>query len=341
LPDDYEGKSIELLIATADEEKKDAALLYASAKTTQSQWDLMNPQFMLFIDGKLMQGLDVHHRSAVLPCIPNQQITIDLQAFAGMTDRRYALHVAYGTVHADVRGIYYDLLTALEAAETLEDYDTNRDELLNSLNEACSILDIRNPYSEAFFKSISKAREYLMGTVYKGTDDRVTVTCVGHTHIDIAWLWDHTQTRLKSQRSFSSILRLMERYPDFTFFHSSPLLFQWLKHDNSVMYEQIKQYVSQGRFEMGGAMWLEADCNIPSGESLIRQIVYGKRFLRKEFNVESEVLWLPDVFGYSAALPQILIKSGVKTFVTSKISWNTINKFPYDTFLWQGIDGTQ
>ena len=113
-----------------------------------------------------------------------------------------------------------------------------------------------------------------------------------------------------------------------------------MKEEAPELYEEIKARVAEGRWECEGAMWVEADCNLTSGESLVRQLVYGKRFFREEFGKDNHVLWLPDVFGYSAALPQILRKSGVDWFVTSKISWNDTNKMPYDTFLWKGIDGT-
>ena len=117
--------------------------------------------------------------------------------------------------------------------------------------------------------------------------------------------------------------------------------YAYLKRDNPQLYERIKAQIADGRWEPEGAMWLEADCNLPCGESLVRQIICGKKFIREEFGRDSHVLWLPDVFGYSAALPQILKKSGIDFFVTSKISWNMLNTMPYDTFLWKGIDGSE
>ena len=121
---------------------------------------------------------------------------------------------------------------------------------------------------------------------------------------------------------------------------SSPI-YTNLKEDAPGLYEEVKELARQGRWEVEGAMWLEADCNLASGESLVRQIIFGKTFIQNEFGIDSKILWLPDVFGYSAALPQILRKSGVDKFVTSKISWNEYNKLPYDTFMWEGLDGTK
>ncbi len=341
LPADRLGKPVELLVATADSERAETARLSSFVNDPAPRWDLMNPQFMLFIGGELVQGLDVHHQTAVLRTDENGRATIDLQGYAGMTDRRCVLRVCHAVAHESVRALYYDLLTALEAAETLDENDPARLYVLERLNKACGMPDLRAPYTPAFDRQVAEASAFLARTVYTGARADVTAVCVGHTHIDVAWLWDHAQTRLKAQRTFSSILRLMERYPDFTFFQSTPQLFQWLQRDNPALYEGVKKRVAEGRIELDGAMWLEADCNIPSGESLIRQIVYGKRYLRREFNTECEVLWLPDVFGYSAALPQILLQSGITTFVTTKISWNMLNKLPYDTFRWQGIDGSR
>ena len=277
---------------------------------------------MLFVNGRLAQGLDVHHQAAVLQPDASGRAVIDLQGYAGMTDRRCVLHVCVAVARTDVRALYYDLLTALEAAETMDENDPARPALMNRLNEACSMLDLRVPCSPAFQAGLQNASAHLAQTVYTGSRSDVTAVCVGHSHIDVAWLWDHAQTRLKTRRTFSTVLRLMEEHPSFTFFHSTPQLFQWLKRDDPDLYEEVRHRVAEGRFELDGAMWLEADCNIPSGESLIRQIVYGKRFLRGEFGTECEVLWLPDVFGYSAALPQILAQTGIRTFVTTKISWN-------------------
>jgi len=133
----------------------------------------------------------------------------------------------------------------------------------------------------------------------------------------------------------------MELYPHYKFLQSQPQLYDFIKQDYPEIYQQIKRRIAEGRWEANGAMWVEADCNLTSGESLVRQILYGKKFFKEEFNVDSDYLWLPDVFGYSWALPQILKKSGVKTFITSKISWNQYNKIPHDTFKWKGIDGSE
>ncbi len=139
----------------------------------------------------------------------------------------------------------------------------------------------------------------------------------------------------------SNVLALMERYPDYHYSQSQPQLLQWLKEDNPELYARVQERVAEGRFEPVGAMWLEADCNLPSGESLVRQIMHGTRFMREEFGITPRLIWLPDAFGYSAALPQIMRKCNIPCFMTTKISWNQYNRLPMDTFRWRGIDGSE
>lgn len=133
----------------------------------------------------------------------------------------------------------------------------------------------------------------------------------------------------------------MKEYPEYVFMSSQPQLYKYVKKNAPDVYEQIKERVKEGRWEPDGGMFVEADCNIASGEALVRQFVHGQRFFKEEFGVDNEILWLPDVFGYSAALPQILQKCGIPYFMTTKISWNEFNKMPYDTFEWEGIDGSR
>ena len=167
------------------------------------------------------------------------------------------------------------------------------------------------------------------------------VHTIGHTHIDIAWLWTVGQTREKVVRSFSTVLYLMDQYPEYKFMSSQPLLYQFLKEEAPELFEKVKEKVKEGRWEVDGAMWVEADCNLASGESLVRQLLHGMKFVQDEFGVTCKTLWLPDVFGYSAVLPQLLKKSGIEYFFTTKLDWNQYNKMPHDTFMWRGIDGSE
>lgn len=175
----------------------------------------------------------------------------------------------------------------------------------------------------------------------RGRDQSLTISAVGHAHMDLAWLWPIRETIRKCGRTFATTLELMDRYPAYVFGASQPQQYQWVKERYPELYARIKGRVAEGRWEVQGAMWVEPDTNLPAGESLIRQILYGKRFFREEFGQDPDCLWVPDVFGYSGALPQILAKSGVPYFMTQKLSWSLITRHPYHTFWWEGIDGSR
>lgn len=169
----------------------------------------------------------------------------------------------------------------------------------------------------------------------------MTVTAVGHAHIDTAWLWRIREGIRKCGRTFASQIHNIEKYPGYVFGASSPQHYAFVKEYYPELYKKIKQRVKDGSWELQGGMWVEADCNLIDGESMIRQFVHGKNFFMDEFGVDVKNLWLPDVFGYSAALPQICRKSGCDFFLSTKISCNQFNRFPYVTFNWQGLDGSQ
>jgi alpha-mannosidase len=167
------------------------------------------------------------------------------------------------------------------------------------------------------------------------------VTAIGHAHIDTAWLWPVRESIRKCARTFATQLDLIARYPDYIFGASQAQHYAFVKEHYPDLYGRVKAVIKSGRWEVQGGMWVEADCNLTSGESLVRQILHGKNFFRDEFGVDVDNLWLPDVFGYSAALPQMLLKSGINYFLTQKLSWSQINEFPFHTFKWQGIDGSE
>ncbi len=169
----------------------------------------------------------------------------------------------------------------------------------------------------------------------------MTVTGIGHAHIDTGWLWPVRETIRKCARTFASQLELIEKYPGYVFGASTPQHYAFVKRHYPELYEKIKAAVAAGSWEPLGGMWVEADCNLPNGESLVRQFLHGKNFFMDEFGFDVKNLWIPDVFGYSAALPQIIRRSGCNTFLTQKLSWNETNRFPRNTFRWRGIDGTE
>jgi alpha-mannosidase len=172
-------------------------------------------------------------------------------------------------------------------------------------------------------------------------DGQHHISAVGHAHIDTAWLWPLAETRRKCIRTFSSVVRYMEDYPDYQFACSQAQQYAWIKEMQPELYARIKSRVKEGRFVPAGGTWVEMDCNIPTGESLVRQFLFGERFFRQEFGVTCDEFWEPDVFGYSAALPQIMRGFGIQYFLTQKLSWNQFNKLPDHTFIWEGLDGSQ
>lgn len=304
-------------------------------------WNVYNPQFLAYLDGKAAQGLDTNHRSLPLDIVGETELFV--YAYSGSMAKNLPFRASIDFINKNIEKLYYDLLVPYEVLgfveENSKEYADIKRYLLNTIN----ILDLREPKSDAFLTSVMNALNYLNTEFYEKyrKEQSINAFCIGHTHIDVAWLWTLSQTKEKAQRTFSTVLKLMEMYPAFTFFTSQPQLLQYIKEEAPELYTRIKQMIKDGRWEVEGAMWVEADCNLSSGESLVRQIIHGKRFFKEEFGVDNRILWLPDVFGYSAALPQLCKKSGIEYFVTSKISWNDTNKMPYDTFFWKGIDGSE
>ncbi|MBO5051134.1 MAG: alpha-mannosidase [Clostridia bacterium] len=315
--------------------------LHLSIASEHTDRACLNPQFLAYVDGKMQQGLDTNHTDLLLE--DKDEFDVYIYAYTGQNIPEVELHVSLYTPNPQVEKLYYDILVPLQVLEFLDTNSLAYATTLEHLNRAVDLLDLLRVPSEAFYQSVAAAEAYMQKEFYEKYCHKqdATTICIGHTHIDCAWLWTLAQTKEKVQRSFSTVIELMKRYPEYKFMSSQALLYKDVKEEAPELYEEIKRMVAAGRWEVEGAMWVEADCNLTSGESLVRQVLYGKRFFKEEFGVDSHILWLPDVFGYSAALPQILRKSGVDWFVTSKISWNECNQMPYDTFRWKGIDGTE
>lgn len=306
--------------------------------TNLNGWDAVNPQLMAYVDGKLVQGLDTNHTYFYL----ERDCDVMLYAYSGAKiDAKLNLFVKIEEVSENADRLATDIEIPYIALSYLDKESKEYADILSALNHAIDLVDFREIHSAEYEASLIKASEFLREEFYEKGGATARVKMLGHTHIDIAWLWTLDQTREKVQRSFATVLELMRRYPEFKFFSSQPVLYKMLKEECPYLYEELKARVKEGRWEPDGAMWVEADCNLSSGESLVRQIIFGKRFFKEEFGKDSRILWLPDVFGYSAALPQILKKSGVDYFVTAKITWNDTNRVPHDAFRWKGIDGTE
>lgn len=175
----------------------------------------------------------------------------------------------------------------------------------------------------------------------KNSDSMPTVGIIGHSHMDTAWLWTQQETIKKCARTYSNQISLMKQYDEYKFLQSSTYHTEMIRQHYPELFEEIKEQVKLGKYEPNGGVWVESDCNIPGGEYLARQFLWGQRYTKKHFNYMADTYWLPDTFGYSAALPQIMQESGIKYFLTTKIDWNDTNKFPYDSFIWAGLDNSE
>ena len=307
------------------------------------KWAWGSPQALLYANGEALQGFDSNHtRTRLLDCAQGgEHYEMLLNLYAGGRDYegKIGTRLRLLSVDDEVEKLYWHLRTPLEVANLKEPDELARIHLLQTLNEAVSLVSFHLPYGEDFLESVREATAYLEKELYGKREMEATVSAVGHTHIDVAWLW--RQTRDKPSRSFATVLKLMEEYPDYRFMSSQAQLYEFIRQEHPAIFARIRESVRQGRWEPEGGMWVEADTNLSSGESLVRQFLVGKRFFRNAFGADCKILWLPDVFGYSAALPQIMKQCGINYFMTTKISWNEYDKLPYDTFLWRGIDGSE
>ena len=305
---------------------------------------------MCYINEKPYQGVDVNHKEVFFPEeLYGKTFRLTFRLWSGLEGGGVPAPQEHMIKRADlayldekVDDFYYLGAMVLDTVQNLADAEAVKYELRNALDQACKCIDWSYPGSEEFYESVHQADDLLNEKIDgMKKDSLVKVKCVGHTHIDMAWLWRLKHTHEKASRSFSTVLRMMEMFPEYIFLQTQPQLYAYIKEDFPEIYEEIKKRVQEGRWEVDGGMWVEADCNLTSGESLTRQILIGSKFIKDEFGKEVEYLWLPDVFGYSWALPQILKKSGIDMFMTTKISWNQYNRMPHDTFKWKGIDGSE
>lgn len=225
---------------------------------------------------------------------------------------------------------YYDYL-CLSSLLSVTSVPVKRARLNQLLNSSYDQLSI----------SAAEARKILQPLFAAEVDKSIAFTAVGHSHLDLAWLWPLRETKRKAQRTFANQLNNAARYPDYIYGASQPWMFEYVKENYPQQYSALQQMALRGQLELQGGMWVEADTNLASGEALIRQIHYGTDFFRREFGQEMKICWLPDVFGYNGNLPQILKKSGLPFFMTTKLSWNEHNRFPYRSFVWHGIDNSE
>jgi alpha-mannosidase len=312
---------------------------------------------LLWRDGRPVQGLSPNHREHILAAAAGggEEIELFVEAAANpslpfganpwpllgaepggaplFTLARADLHVR----DPEFERFWHDFRVLVELLGELDDTGPHHARLCAGLERACNLLDLPE-IADSWRRAQPVLTDLLAERPAPGTH---RVSIVGHAHLDTAWLWPLRETVRKCARTFSTVLDLMDRYPEYRFVVSQAQHLAWMRDGYPELWERMKTRIAEGRLEPTGSMWVEADCNIPSGESLVRQIVYGKRFYLDELGIETNDVWLPDVFGYSAALPQIMARSGIRWFLTQKLSWNQYNVLPHHSFLWEGIDGSR
>jgi len=313
--------------------------------------DFSHPEALVYIDGQPFASCDRHHQEILLPvkCFDGKVHQLAIAGWTGLLEndelRKLQLHqCALVQIDSPTRKLAALTRVAIRTVEQLSGDDPIRAKLLNALDAAFQVLDTRDPLGENFYASVSNTLDILNKGIKKaGVPLDVELFAAGHAHIDVAWLWTTDQSRQKAARTFHTALRMMEQHPGYHFSQSQPQLYDFVRQDHPGLFKEIQERVKEGRWEVLGGMWVEADTNLSGPESLVRQFLLGRRFFNEHFGKKSEslVLWLPDVFGYCANLPQLNKLAGLEYFFTVKLSWNQYNCIPFDTFWWQGLDGTR
>jgi len=294
--------------------------------------------------------------------VPGERFTADFECYAGHDMVGVAVYDNYGKtstgnsfshtlsdmylccVNETFNKCVFDLQTVLQLVK-LPEVNFLRLKAHEALMAAFPhvILDPVHATYDEMLLSAERIIDALSSALEKGKGDasRGRVGIIGHSHLDTAWLWPVSETVRKAARTYSEVLGFMEAYPDYKFIQSSALHLDWMREYYPELFEGIKKRVAEGRYEPNGGVWVECDCNITGSEAMIRQFLYGQRFTREHFAYSSDCFWLPDTFGYNAAIPQIMLGCGVKYFCTTKMTWNDLNAFPHESFIWRGMDGSE
>jgi alpha-mannosidase len=310
---------------------------------------LMRPggESLANINGVPCQGLDSNRDEIVLidKAKGGESYSIFLESYSNARfDEKHVFQYAdIAIVNPAIQKFYWDAKVAFDVLQVIPKGSGSQLRILELLNQCVKMIDIAHIGDERYRTSINKSQKILDAGLkqFQHSFGVGSLLLAGHSHIDTAWLWPLRETQRKCGRTFSTVIKYMQEYPEYHFSQSQPQLYDYTKKYYPSLYEEIKKRVKEGRWEPVGAPWVEQDSNISSGEALVRQFLYGNRFYKKEFGIHSRTCWLPDAFGYCWSLPQIMKKAGVDYFATTKIDWNQYSKFPYSLFMWQGIDGTK
>jgi len=311
-------------------------------------WD-SHSEATLWIDGRAVQGLSPERPGAVLVerAEPGARLELQLElACNGMFGAQGSPYRSLEPVvldrcelalfDADAWELFFDfdMLRALEADGDLDPSFTG--ELLTELNRFCNVWDAEDRATWPVARAIL-ARLY----EHRNATRTHELAAIGHAHLDTAWLWPLAETYRKAVRTFSAQVRLMDEYPEYRFACSQAQHYAWIEERDPDLWERIRAKVEAGGFVPVGGTWIEPDCNVPSGESLVRQFLHGQRYFEQRFGRRCREFWSPDAFGYNGQLPQLMRQAGITRFLTQKLSWNRFNTPEHHTFVWQGIDGSE
>ncbi|MBW4632815.1 MAG: alpha-mannosidase [Iphinoe sp. HA4291-MV1] len=299
----------------------------------------------IFVNGSLLQEGDLYDastRALLSPSVkPGEEIVVALRLVSpdSHTGALMRSHLVYESTSDD----RLDPGFVADELDILQRYlETFAPEKLDSITAAVALIDwTALPDGQTFERSLATLRQNLTAAIGELPQQQRRILLLGHSHLDMAWLWPINETWEVAQRTFESVLKLQQEFPNLIYCHSSPALYAWIEQHRPDLFAAIQQAVALGRWEVVAGMWVEPDLNLINGESIVRQILYAQRYVHQKFGHLSTVVWLPDTFGFCATLPQMLKQGGIEYFVTQKLSWNDTTKFPYEVFWWRSPDGTQ
>ncbi|HOE65839.1 MAG TPA: glycoside hydrolase family 38 C-terminal domain-containing protein [Candidatus Hydrogenedentes bacterium] len=302
---------------------------------------------LAYVNGHPAQGLDRNRDEVLLSkqARVGEAFVISLESVPSQEQDTYHIfdRADIAVFHQLAWDFYWDAKIALEVWEQLPEAYAPRMRLLDHIEKSVRMVDLRHAGTPQYFESIKKAQKYFRAGLKKfpAGPGAGKLAIIGHSHIDTAWMWPLRETHRKIGRTVATVLALLDRYPEFTFSHSQTIQYEYLKQDYPELFARMKQRVREGRWDPAGALFVEPDCNIVSGESIVRQLLFGIHFFQQEFGVRPRLAWVPDCFGFAHSLPQFLVKAGLDTFSTTKIWWGEFSQFPYSTFHWEGVDGSR
>ncbi|SDG18580.1 alpha-mannosidase [Lentzea fradiae] len=340
VPEAWEGKQVEVVLDLGFTHPGPGFQAEGLAYTAQGEpiKGIEPRNTYLPVEGRdVLLYLEAAGNPTILDFHPFLPTPLGDKATAGTEPLYKVLKAELAVFQPQVWHLMLDIEVLQGLMKELPGHDPRRHKVLHALDRAMDALDLNEVAATA-----DLAREQLAGVLaLPATASAHKVSAIGHAHIDSAWLWPLRETVRKCARTFSNVTKLMDEYPDFYFACSQAQQYAWMKEHHPHVWDRVREKVRAGQFVPVGGMWVESDTNMPGGEAMARQLVHGKRFFLDNFGVETEEVWLPDSFGYSAALPQLIKLSGSRWFLTQKLSWNQINRFPHHTFWWEGIDGTR